>query len=203
MQTEVDRSLLCTSKVSQAWHVLRPKSMTSTLFRGLMPESFFRPLACSHDNRTTDNINCVTFEPAHPCRCTERGSRTARESRRTRPVQQSAKKSTRRWKPTPHFTAIACTSRTHLPLEALGVDAEVAGRAAVAVVGGREAGELLHRPPRRRVIVARGGADAEEEREEGEARGGGRLRRHASFSAGCSCSAGFDGTDRGAATSWG
>ena len=99
MQTEVDRSLLCTSKVSQAWHVLRPKSMTSTLFRGLMPESFFRPLACSHDNRTTDNINCVTFEPAHPCRCTERGSRTARESRRTRPVQQSAKKSTRRCKP--------------------------------------------------------------------------------------------------------
>lgn len=68
----------------------------------------------------------------------------------------------------------------HLTLEALGVDVEVAGRA-LAVVGGGEAGELLHRPPRRGVIVGRGGADDEEESEEDEARRGVRLRRHASL----------------------
>lgn len=81
----------------------------------------------------------------------------------------------------------------HLTLEALGVDAEVAGRA-LAVVGGGEAGELFHRPPRRRVVVARGGADAEEEREDDEARRGGRLRRHdASFFRWLLCWVGFDG----------
>ena len=53
------------------------------------------------------------------------------------------KRSTRCWKPTPHFTAIACTSRMHLMLQALRVDVEVVGRALTIVVG-REANELLH-----------------------------------------------------------
>ena len=46
----------------------------------------------------------------------------------------------------------------HLTLQALGVDAEVVGRALAIVVGG-EASELLHRSPHRRIIVAFGGAD--------------------------------------------
>lgn len=159
-----------------------------------------RPFVHSLALTTTDNLNRITFEPAHPCRCTERVSRTAQASRRTRPAHQSMKKK----KHTPSETNTSLHGHSlhntthdapgaHLTLEALGVDAEVAGRA-LAVVGGGEAGELFHRPPRRRVVVARGGADAEEEREDDEARRGGRLRRHdASFFRWLLCWVGFDG----------
>jgi hypothetical protein len=73
-----------------------------------------------------------------------------------------------------------CTARErgeapHLTLQALGVDAERGGARALAVTGGGEASELLHYPPRRRVVVApRGrGADKDEreEKEQQKARG--------------------------------